>query len=66
MYCFVFIFVLDEDECDMFGVCGNGFCVNIEGFYICNCLKGYVLGCFLLCCFGKDWVLGYVKYFINE
>lgn len=31
-------FFLDEDECLIVGVCGNGNCSNIEGFYWCICL----------------------------
>ena len=66
LYCFVFISALDEDECDMPGVCGNGLCVNTEGSYTCNCPKGYAPGRFSPRCSGKDWVPGYVKHFINE
>lgn len=46
---FVFVWFLDIDEC-MINFCSNGvWCVNIDGFYVCNCFSGWIG---LLCIIG--------------
>lgn len=41
---FFFIVVVDLDECENFDLneCNfNVFCINVKGFYICCCFRGY-------------------------
>lgn len=36
-----FFFLVDCEECDLFLCLNNGICINIFGFYVCNCFKGW-------------------------
>lgn len=41
-YCNILYCILDINECDN-NFCENGgFCINIEGFYICLCFVGWL------------------------
>uniref|UniRef100_H2ZJC9 Fibrillin 2b n=1 Tax=Ciona savignyi TaxID=51511 RepID=H2ZJC9_CIOSA len=33
---------VDQNECDLAGVCRNGNCVNLEGTFRCDCNEGYL------------------------
>lgn len=47
-------FFLDINECLKFlGICGNGYCINIFGFYRCRCNRGYKIDIINIKCIGK-------------
>ena len=56
----VFVCYLDEDECLISGVCGNGLCSNTEGSYQCTCPKGYAPGRYSPRCVGKTSFPGHL------
>ena len=53
-----YVCYLDEDECLISGVCGNGVCSNTEGSYQCTCPKGYAPGRYSPRCVGKNSIPG--------
>lgn len=55
---FVYIFVVDIDECIMFfGICVNGFCINLEGRFRCLCNLGYRLNRNKDACIGTFYII---------
>lgn len=41
--------LLDEDECQGSGICGNGTCLNTEGGFECACMDGFTPGVMQIC-----------------
>jgi len=38
------LYILDDNECSVSNVCGNGTCFNVEGGFECSCADGFAPG----------------------